>query len=61
MHEDNDYFSGPVTADRVLEAAAKILAARSSTPTKKPLARLFNISFYGCLVYLPVILQRCVE
>lgn len=30
MHENNDYFSGSVTADRVLEAVAKILAARSS-------------------------------
>lgn len=33
MHENNYYFSGPVTADRVLEAAAEILAARSSKPT----------------------------
>lgn len=33
MHENNYYFSGPVTADQVLEAAAEILAARSSKPT----------------------------
>lgn len=33
MHENNYYFSGSVTADRVLEAAAEILAARSSKPT----------------------------
>ncbi|MBY8057062.1 DNA repair protein RadC [Vibrio fluvialis] len=28
MHENNYYFDGPVTADRVLDAAAEILAAR---------------------------------
>ena len=29
MHENNYYFDGPVTADRVLDAAAEILAARA--------------------------------
>ncbi|NNN61681.1 DNA repair protein RadC [Vibrio sp. A11] len=29
MRENNYYFDGPVTADRVLDAAAEILAARS--------------------------------
>ncbi|OMO34606.1 hypothetical protein BH582_00470 [Vibrio sp. 10N.222.47.A9] len=28
MHDNNYYFDGPVTADRVLDAAAEILAAR---------------------------------
>ncbi|MCW8331956.1 DNA repair protein RadC [Photobacterium sp. SDRW27] len=28
MHENNYFFDGPVTADRVLDAAAEILAAR---------------------------------
>ncbi|GIA88952.1 DNA repair protein RadC [Vibrio cholerae] len=29
MRENNYYFDGPVTADRVLDAAAEILAARA--------------------------------
>lgn len=48
MHEKNHYFSGPVTADRVLEAAAEILAARSSKPTDSFCNPTVTKSFAAC-------------
>lgn len=48
MHENNYYFSGPVTADRALEAAAEILASRSSKPTDSFCNPTVTKSFDAC-------------